>query len=219
MGKNKSRSILGDYSGTVGTVVLAIYRGIPTMRSKPKPSSKPASPKQLDQRRIFRIITKLLSPLTEVFKLGYQMPRKSRWSPENAAVSYHILNAIGGERGNPHFDLTKLKLTQPVRNTQSAWNAQVHVEDGNIVTLSWELNPYPDKRAQLDDKVCFVMYNKTEDRFKSCIRICNREDLSYSVTLQQRYKGTELYFYMFLISEDGKLISETEYLGMSHLPG
>jgi len=217
MGKNNSRSILGDYSGAVGTVVLYSYRGIPVVKSRPIPSRKPATSKQLDQRNIFRLVTKLIEPLKDDFKRGYQLPRKSALSPQNAAVSHHMRHNVGGDPGHLIFDLTTLRITKPRRKTQSSWNAGLWSEEGNKVTITWELNPFPQKCAQLNDEVYIVFYNKTANRFTSIKRACERSHLNYSYTFDPVFKGHEVYTYMYLVSADGKLVSETEYLGMIRL--
>ncbi|MET1056078.1 MAG: DUF6266 family protein [Pedobacter sp.] len=214
MGKVISRSVLGDYSGTVGTVVLSMYRGIPIMKGRPRPSRKAASPQQLGQREIFKIVTAFFRPEKSVINIGFQQPGRSKHSPMNAAVSYHMKNAIGGAAGNPYLELSKLRLTQPRNKTQSAWNSKLSVAGGYTINVDWELNPFPQKCAQTDDKVFIVVYNNTTNRFDPYREHLRRADLSYSHTYPKRYEGNELHFYMFLVSEDGKLVSETEYLGM-----
>jgi hypothetical protein len=48
----------------------------------------------------------------------------------------------------------------------------------------------------------------------NCIRdVIDRSELSFTRDFDKAYAGHELYWYMFLISADGKLVSETEYLG------
>jgi uncharacterized protein DUF6266 len=214
MGKNKSRSILGDYTGKISTVVLSSYRGTPTMRSLPAPSSKAASSKQLRQRDIFKIVGEICRPVKDIIKIGYQLPKKSAMSPLNAAASYHMKNCIGGTAANPHFEFANFRLSKPMRKTQQAWNAKVSAEGGNMINVNWELNPYPQKCAQLNDKVIIVFYNAKTHRFFSFRNACRRSDLAFSYTFNETCTGHDFFCYMFMVSADKKLVSETAYLGM-----
>ena len=55
-----TKGILGGFSGKVGLVVGASWRGQDIIRSTPKPSSKPPSEKQLLQQLKFRLVIDFL---------------------------------------------------------------------------------------------------------------------------------------------------------------
>jgi hypothetical protein len=215
MGKNKSRSVLGDYSGKVGTVVLYNYRGTPVMKPLPAPSQEPASGKQLEQRAIFSMVKTLLTSLKKVIHTGFQVPRKSRKAPFDMAMSYHMKNCILHLAEGPSFQLEKLKLSNPVKRLQSVWKPVASVAENNTLILNWELNPYPQKDVQLSDKVYIVVYDATINRFSTFS--CRRSDLGFSYSFIKEFAGHELYSYLFLTSADAKLVSETEYLGKVNL--
>ena len=213
MGKNKSRSILGDFTGKLGPVVLSTYRGTPTIRSLSATSKKPASSKQLGQREIFRLVGQLCRQVKEIIKIGYQPPKNPKMSPLNAATSYHMKNCIVGDPNNPDFDFAKFRLSCPIRKTEQAWKAKISASAGNTVAVQWKLNPYPQKYTQLDDKVYLVFYHTTFHRFYSFRKVCKRSDLMYSYTFNELFTGQELFCYQLLVSADGKRVSDTQYLG------
>ena len=160
------------------------------------------------------MVSSFLTSALEMIAMGYQKPKVETMSAFNAAVSYHLKNAITGDPDDPAINLSMIKFSFPIRKTQSAWNPVLSLEDGNNVAIRWETNPFPHKNTELDDNVILVFYDKDRGIFQ-CIRdIIERSDLSFTRDFDEAYLGNELYWYMFLISADGKLVSETEYLGM-----
>ena len=56
------KGILGSFSGTVGPVVGATYRGQDVLRSRPRKSTKPATDLQMMQRRKFGKAVQFITP-------------------------------------------------------------------------------------------------------------------------------------------------------------
>lgn len=61
-----TKGILGGFSGKVGTVVGASWRGQDIIRSMPKPSSRKATGKQMLQQLKFKLVIGFLKPLTGI---------------------------------------------------------------------------------------------------------------------------------------------------------
>lgn len=218
MANKTSGSALGDYSGAVGTVILTNWRDMQVMKSRPGSRNKKATSVPLiQQNNVFGMVSHFFSSARELITLGYQRPKVSRMTPTNAAASYHLKNAIAGDPNDPGINLSKIRLTFPIRKTQSAWNPVLSAA-GNNVNVSWETNPFPQKCTQLDDKVILFFYNKNDGMFSIIRNVIDRSDLSFTEHFSAGYQGNELYWYMFLISADGKLVSETEYLGVVTIP-
>ncbi len=66
------KGILGAFSGKVGTVIGACWKGIDYMRSLPKKSTKPPTQLQLDARYQFNLVTGFLRPISGLIKKGFQ---------------------------------------------------------------------------------------------------------------------------------------------------
>lgn len=218
MATKRSNSVIGDYHGTIGTVVISEWNGIGTMRSKQSTLKKKiASALQAQNNTIFSLIIKHLRSANNVINLGYQMPNPAKMTRSNAAASYHLREAVFGDPNDPHLNLSKVKLSRPIWKTQQAWNAVLTAEEGCIVTVKWELSPRPHKCTHLDDKVVLAFYNKNRKRFYCYENAGLRSDQFFSTDFHETFAGHELYCYMFLVSADGKLVSETEYLGLATL--
>lgn len=219
MATKRNASVLGDYNGRVGTVVLSNWLSIDTMRARPiKRTNKKPSEKLIQQNDVFSKVMDFLRSAADVISIGFQKPRKAKMTALNAATSFHMLNAIVGDPADPYIDLAKVKFSCPIRATQPVWNPVLLAEAGRKITLKWELNPFPNKSTQLDDKVFVLFYDKQKDWFLTSTGYVNRNALSYSCTLMKD-AGDEIHCYMFMASADGKLVSETEYLGMVNITG
>ncbi len=57
------RGVLGGFSGTVGPVVGAHWRGKDIIRARPRKSSKPPTDLQLIQQAKFKLVTRFLQPV------------------------------------------------------------------------------------------------------------------------------------------------------------
>jgi len=215
MATQKSNSVLGDFTGSVGTVTLTKWMDLAVMKSRiGARHKKTTSVPLIRQNNVFGMVSHFFSSARELIRMGYQRPKVAKMTPFNAMASYHLKNAIIGDPDNPVISLSKIKLTFPIRKTQSVWNPVLSLEAGNNVIVNWETNPFPHKCTQLDDKVILVYYNKNGGSFNFIREDIDRSHLSHSCRFGAGYNNHEIYWYMFLISADGKLVSETEYLGM-----
>lgn len=216
MGKATSRSVIGDYTGKVGPVIFSTWLDISTVKAFPaRKKNYKLSEKQTHQVTVFSRVTDFLLPVQNTINIGFQQPKKAKMTALNKATSYHLLNAVVGEPSEPCLDLAKIKLSWPIKSTQAAWNAALIAEEGRKVTVKWELNPFPQKCTQLNDQVSIVFYDKELNWYQEILPgNVTRSTLSYTYTVQEKCIGHDIFAYMFLISADKKLVSETEYLGV-----
>ena len=219
MATRKNPGIFGDYRGSVDTIVLSKWNDTYVTKSKPGPRRKKTTAVGLlRQNNVFGMVSSFFKSAKGLIKIAYQRPKVVKMTPYNAAVSYHLKNAITGDPDDPSIDLRLIKFSFPIRRTQSAWNPVLVLEQGYNVTVSWETNPFPQKCTQLDDKVILIFYDANRGSFTGISDVIDRSDLSFTEEFSDGFAEHELYWYMLLISADGKLISETEYLGMVTLP-
>lgn len=136
----------------------------------------------------------------------------------NAAVQWHFYNALAVDKSKGLIDLEKLKLSSPIRKTQKAWEPVISVDENDKMTVAWKLNPLPKKCTQLDDKAVIIVhfYNTKRSRFM-CYKTALRSDLNFTAELPYLMKGQKVHCYMFMLSADKKLVSETQYLGTLQL--
>lgn len=208
----RSGSPLGDMSGKVGPMVLTSWKSIAVVKSLPAKTKK-VSPNQESRRTLFKCVMQFLEGAKDVIKLGYQLPKKATMSEMNMAASHHLLNAVVGEYPDYHIDLSKVKLSQPIKSTENGWKAEFTGGKNLACEVSWELNPFPEKVTRRDDKAVAVVYDSTSGRF--LYNATNeRSALSCSFSDLRKFEGHDIFSWLFFISADGRFVSETKYLGM-----
>lgn len=216
MGRLKRAFVVGDVTGKVGPLVMSTWKGISTVKTLPtrKHSTKPSA-KQVQENTNFNIIMEFLWAVLKIINIGFQMPRNAKMTPLNMATSYHMLHAIAGDQNESRIDLAKIKFSYPIKSTQCAWNAAVFAEEGRIIKVTWKLNPFPLKCTQLNDRAIFILYDSDLNFFQEVLPgDVERQTLIFTTVISKKCVGHEWFVYMFMISADGKMVSETDYLGM-----
>lgn len=211
-----SKSVLGDVSGKIGPIIVSSWKKTGIVKSLPSSRKGGLSIKQQRQNELFAIVMVFLSKtrnLREIIKDGFQLPKKKKISEMNLATSHNMLNAFNDDGINYTLDLPKVKFSHSIRSTENGWNAQFLSNQKGLLELRWELNPFPEKSTNLDDLAVPIFYNRTQNIFLYVPR-CSRSKLSCSFISNPNESGDEVFCWLFFISADGKLVSETEYLGV-----
>lgn len=208
-----SKSALGEIKGSVGDDTIYKWRSLTVIRQRLRFKDKnKISPKQRKQINIFRLVTATLYQIESAIKMGYQQQKNTVMTPRNAAVSYHMLNAVVGDPQNPRIDPAKIKISHSIWATQNVWKPSLMATANKQITVTWELNPYPQKSTRLDDQVVIQLYHEDNNHFYPCT-IPLRDALVFNRTLNNKDVGKLLHCYMFVASANGKLVSPTAYLG------
>jgi hypothetical protein len=97
------KGILGGFSGKVGNVVGARWRGKNIMRSVPQRGNYTPTEKQEEQRLKFKTVIGFLSPVVDVLNLYFGKPQGDK-SRSNLATSYHLKNAVVSIPGGMEMD-------------------------------------------------------------------------------------------------------------------
>ena len=213
MATRKGKTNNGEYTGKLGTVVISPWRGIMTMRSLSKPRKKAKSAALIQQNELFKMVMQFLSEALPAIKVGFQLPRDATMTEMNAATSYHLLEAVVQDATGAYIDMAKVKFSKPMKLTQRAWKANVVAEAGRKIKFQWELNPFPNKSTQLDDKAVLVFYNDQTKKFSVINGKVDRQSMGYTYNVPDVFEGHDYFCYLFMRSTDGKLVAPTQYLG------
>ncbi|WP_442587487.1 DUF6266 family protein [Pedobacter sp. AW31-3R] len=215
MASRKTNTTGSAYKGKVGPVLMTTWMNLEIIKSLPRKRRRAVqSSEQTAQHDKFSLVREFLRMASNVIKIGYQQPKNKCMTPMNMACSYHMTGALLTEDDNSFIDLALVKFSKPIWLTQQVWNPQVKAEEGRRITITWELNPYPNKDSEPDDRVYIVLCDKNIGECVAEIFAGTRETGSYSATATSIQIGHEFACYLFVASQDGKLVSETDYLGM-----
>ena len=202
------KGILGGFSGKVGTVVGASWKGIAYMRSLPQKVKNPRTVGQRSQRSKFSLALKLLQPMTAFLRTGWKLYAHKQ-SPINAAMSYTLANAITGTFPNYAIDPSKVLVSRGALTP--AANGAAAATGGNIV-LSWDNNSGIGS-AKATDKVLTAVLNSAKGESITNTAGAERTAGTQTVVLPADWSGDSVEVFLGFVSDDGKEVANSVYLG------
>jgi hypothetical protein len=202
------KGILGGFSGKVGTVIGANWRGKDIMRSLPKKSGRIATEQQELQRAKFALVAHFLTPLADVIRNYYGQGQGLK-SRRNLAMSYHITDAITGNFPDLMIDYERVVLTkgdllgpQDITSTAAA---------DTKINFEWADNSNQGT-AKPTDKLLVVVYNPAKDLFEVRENVADRNATMAEVTLPANFTGDTVVCYVSFISEDKKKFANSLFM-------
>ena len=205
-----TKGILGGFSGKVGTVVGANFRGKDIIRSRPKKSGRKPTENQLLQQAKFKLVIQFLQPLKTIQNQYFGMGSGAK-SRVNLAASYMLDNALLVVANVPELVYNKILITkgelagfQNVVGTPAA---------GNTVNFTWEDNSLQGN-ASATDVANVVCYNEELGNFEIYQAIATRADLAAQVILPPFYTGLDVHVWMYLNNAAEKSGCNSPYLGL-----
>ncbi|SDZ84840.1 DUF6266 family protein [Pedobacter hartonius] len=207
------KGILGEVSGLVGSVVGAVVRGVATIRSRPKKSTKPPVQSQVNQRTKFGIATDFITSAKRVVDIGFQS-YKNRMSPSNAAVQDLLNNAITGVAPNFKIDYPNVTLSKGSLPDSPSMKLLPPVAGAQLV-VTWNPVELGEEDALVygQDLTVFMVYDEDANRFLFLVRAASREAGRRELDLPYFFVGDKLHVWVFFVSPDGKSVSTSQYLG------
>jgi len=202
------QGILGAFSGLVGPVVGASFRGKNVMRGKPKKTRKQPTLPQLAQRAKFAAVTQFLTPANSLLSANFAVATgaKSRY---NLATSYHLQEAVewDGTEASILFDkalFSKGALLAPQNMAATA-------VAGNQLQLDWTNNSHGN--AQPTDQLTVVVYEPTGRFYEFFLNAATRADATALLVLPTYLTGSEVHCWAFMAATTTALKSTSQYLG------
>ncbi|WP_319589279.1 DUF6266 family protein [uncultured Draconibacterium sp.] len=204
------QGILGGFSGKVGNVVGGNWKGIDYMRVKPASVANPKTEGQMDQRSKFTKVLQFLQPMKDYIKIGYQS-YAVKMTEFNSAMSYLLKNAVAGEYPDFTIDYQNALLSKGA--LASSLNGVVNSPTAGTVSFTWDDNSN-DGNAEKKDKAMVLVFNETRTEAVFVTDGANRNSGAQSLTVPTNYSGDVLHAFIAFVSEDGKKVSDSNYLGI-----
>lgn len=204
-----NKGILGPFSGKVGTVVGANWRGKDIMRSLPKKTNRTPSEMQLLQRELFTAVSEFLTPISPVLSL-YFGRRGGEQSRRNQAMSYHMKEAV--QFVDPNFEILYNKVQIAKGDLLGVQNPVIATNAGNEVIFSWDDNSGQGS-AKATDKLVVVIYAPAENLYYTQLSAADRSVGSVTLTLPAYFDGLEVQSWITFAAADEKSYATSVYLG------
>lgn len=204
-----NKGILGAFSGKVGPVVGANWRGKDIIRSLPKKSTREPSEKQLLQREKFAFVTRFVTPLGPMLGryFGHNMGDRSK---KNMALSYHMKEAVAFVGG--HFEMVYEKVQISKGDLLGVAMPKATPTAGAIIRLEWSDNS-GQATAKPTDGLIAVVYNIEKNTSEMFFRVAQRSDRQTDLQLPDFMIGDELQCWIAFVSEDEKKYATSNYMG------
>lgn len=204
-----SQGILGGLSGKVGNVIGGNWKGIDYIRIKPSSVANPRTEGQVNQRNKFSATLEYLQPNKEFLKIGYKSfaTKKTEF---NAAMSYVLNNAVGGIAPNFTVDYANALLSRG--SLSGALNATTDLSTAGQVSFAWDDNS-TEGNANATDKAMVLVYNPSKKESMYVLNGADRTVGLQDVTIPTTYAGDTVELFIAFVSEDGKQVSNSIYLG------
>ena len=209
------QGILGGFSGKVGTVVGASWKGIAYMRSMAQSVKDRRSSRQVAHRAKFAMLIDLLKQFTDF--IGFSFRECARKMTEfNAAFQINYNNGvIGGTYPNLTVDASKLVVARGSLTGVPSATAEI---SGGMAKISWADNS-GEGDASATDKALVVFYNITKDQVVAFANTGKtRSNGSYSTSIADAWAGDSVACHLAFRKADGSVVSDSVYAGTVTLP-
>ena len=203
------KGILGGFSGKVGTVIGATWKGIDYMKSRPPArGNADASQKQLAQQAKFSLAMKFITTLSSLFQISYRNYAIGK-TGTNSAFSYLLTEAIAGSYPDFSIDYSKMLMSRGQLPNASA-PAATAAAGGDIV-FTWTDNTGISS-SKASDQAMLVIYcpalKTALYTTGSAMRNSGTDKLDAMI-----FAGHLVETYIGFISEDGKKVANSIYTG------
>ena len=202
------QGILGGFSGKVGTVVGSSWKGLSYMRGQAQSVKNPRTAKQMAQRDKFALALSFIRPIQSFIKVGFKTYAVHQ-SEFNAAMSYTLKNAIKGTYPSFTIDFAQAMVSRG--SLAKPLNIQKQNND-NEIAVSWQDNS--GTANALDTDFAMIMaYNADKQEAVYDMTSTCRGDEGSSLRYPSDWAGDTVHIYLAFVSEDGTLVSDSEYVG------
>ncbi|MBP0904960.1 DUF6266 family protein [Mariniflexile gromovii] len=205
-----SKGILGGFSGKVGNVVGARWRGKDIMRSLPTRGTYAPTQAQIDQRDRFTTVIKFITPIKEILSayFGKQQGDKSSF---NLATGYHIKYALLPDPlGGYNIDYPKVLIAKG--DLRGISNGAVTLDVGQTITITWDDNS-GQGNAQASDGLVAVAYCEALDLFITANPAGTRDLTTVQLPLPTYWAGQQVQVWATFATADANLAATSTYLG------
>ena len=202
------KGVLGGFSGKVGSVVGASWKGIDYIRSLPASVKNPRTEGQVTQRTKFTVALEFLRPIIAYLNVGFK-PYASKQSPYNAAMSYNVSNAVTGTF--PDFEMDYPNALVSKGSLLGAEDASATTDAGSI-SFAWTDNSEV-SNALSTDKAMPLAFNISKGQAVFKTNGAERSTEADTLTIPANWSGDDVEVYLGFVSNDGLLVASSAYLG------
>ena len=209
-----NKGILGAFSGKVGPVVGASWRGKDVMRSLPRKSKKDPTEQQLMQRNKFAFVRAFITPLSPVTSRYYGSGSGDK-TRNNAMMSYTLKEAVTFV--DPNFELIYTKVQVSKGDLLGAEAPTVVAGAATSLDFTW-VNNSGEGEAKITDKAVIAVYEPISKTTVYTLNGGTRDSGVSNLVLPGYLSGMTVHSWIAFASDDEKKYATSVYLGSTLLP-
>ena len=203
------KGILGGFSGKVGNVVGARWRGKDIMRSLPQRGDYVPTEAQVDQRMRFALVVTFLMWLKPIVG-KYFGKKQGDKSIYNLATSYHIKQAVTVTGGVYTMDYPKVLISKG--ELRGLVDAAATAIANQIIQLVWTDNS-GQGYANEADQLAVAVYAADTDLFQLFENAAARNEGGTDLQMPGYFSGQTVHVWATFIASNGKDAATSTYLG------
>lgn len=203
------KGILGGFSGTVGTVVGANWRGLDVMRSRPKSSNTNPTAAQMLQREKFALAMKFQNSLRTMQSRLYG-DNAGVLSRVNLAAKHLLTEVVTEESGKAVLQMSKVLVTKG--DLTGFEGLTVTPNPSGVLEFSWKDNSN-DQLGKKSDIFSTAVYEEESGEFIVREGPETREEASATVQLPLAWVGKKVHIYAFFQNAEQNSACTSQYAG------
>ena len=205
-----SKGILGGFSGKVGNVVGARWRGQDIMRSLPQRGNYVPTTAQLDQRVRFKTAIGFVTPIKNILSSYYGKQQGDK-SAFNLATGYVLKEALLPDGlGDYTIDYPKVLIAKG--DLRGLANGAVVAAASQELTITWDDNSGQGNAATTDELVV-VVYCEALDLFETANPAGTRDLTTVQMPLPAYWAGQQVQVWASFVTADKQLAATSTFLG------
>lgn len=203
------KGILGAFSGKVGTVVGASWRGKDVLRSLPRKSGKNPTVMQVQQRMRFSTIMTFLTPFNPIIRrfYGANTGEKSR---VNLAFGYHMKEALTFV--DPDYVVNYAKVILSKGELSGMESGTVIAQPNQVIEIGWADNS-GQGLAVANDQLFVAVYEPENERSVCLLNSAVRSATQATINLPAGFSGKTVHLWVGFSSSDQTQYATSTYLG------
>lgn len=206
---SKSNNSEGGFIGKVGGTVVYQCNG-QWIRRTIGVTTKLPTPAQLACREKMRMVTACLKPLKDILSLGFKVPKRAKGiTAYNLACRYNLSYGVTGVYPELQMDYGNVLFAEGTMPLVLDCKAELNSMG---VKFSWQQTD-DSRLIHWNDQVVIIAYmpDEKDARYKICAAIRHQGE---AVLKLPKYKTpVVLETYLFFVSADQKLVSNSAYTG------
>lgn len=204
-----NKGILGAFSGKVGPVVGASWRGKDVLRSLPRKGNRVATETQLLQRLKFSTATEFINSVQPIISKYYGSDNTDK-TRRNQAMSYFMKEALLYVA--PNFQLIYNKVQIGKGDLLGIQNPTLNAAAATSIDITWTNNS-GQGQALATDKLVIAVYEPTTKTTTYSLNAGERADGTTNLILPAYLSGLTAQVWVLFASADDKLYATSMYLG------